>query len=110
MAKIVGMDGKQSNTPQNPMAPKLSLTDSKPIKCTKCGYDVFLPATKYRTISKLLAGSEEDVLIPIQIDVCAACGTIEDRLLPKELKAIYKNEENQNSMATSGTGDGSPES
>ena len=46
---------------------------------TECNNDVFMPAMKFRKVSKLLAGTPNDQIIPIQIFLCTACGQI-----PKE--------------------------
>lgn len=56
--------------------PKIDISKAKSIKCDECGAEVFMPAMKFKTISKLLTGSKEDQLIPIQVFVCMACGSI----------------------------------
>ena len=46
------------------------------IKCPKkdCDGDVFLTVIRFKKISKLLAGTPEDLLIPLESMVCAKCG------------------------------------
>lgn len=80
MANILGQTGQ----------PKLDLSTSKPILCSQCGYDVFLPGTKMRKISKLMAGTDQDVVIPFEILICSNCGEILDEMLPAEIKALEK--------------------
>ena len=43
---------------------------------------------KFRKISKLLTGTPQDVVIPIDIFLCGNCGEVCDELLPPELKAL----------------------
>jgi DNA-directed RNA polymerase subunit RPC12/RpoP len=80
MANILGQNGQ----------PKIDISTSKPIVCNQCGYDVFLPGTKMRKISKLMAGTDQDVLIPFEILICSNCGEILDEMLPAEIKALEK--------------------
>lgn len=42
----------------------------------ECGNDVFMPAMKFRKVSKLVTGSKEDTLIPVQVFMCTSCGNI----------------------------------
>jgi hypothetical protein len=44
-----------------------------------CENDMFMPAMKFRKVSKLLTGSKNDQLIPLQVFFCSSCGQI-----PKE--------------------------
>jgi hypothetical protein len=94
MAKILGMDGKPSQQTVAANPPKISLSDSKPIVCQHeyhgeiCGGEVFMPAVKFRTISKLLTGTPEDALVPIEVYCCSDCGTVCDAVLPKEVKNL----------------------
>jgi DNA-directed RNA polymerase subunit RPC12/RpoP len=80
MANILGQNGQ----------PKIDISTSKPIVCNQCGYDVFLPGTKMRKISKLMAGTDQDVVIPFEILICSNCGEILDEMLPAEIKALEK--------------------
>lgn len=70
--------------------PKLDLSTSKPICCIQCGYDVFIGGTKMRKISKLAAGTEQDVVVPFEILICGNCGEILEEMLPKEIQALEK--------------------
>tara|TARA_B100000029_G_C17489497_1_gene928569 strand:- start:125 stop:415 length:291 start_codon:yes stop_codon:yes gene_type:complete len=88
MAKIIGTAGGAGNTPQQ--QPKIDLKTSKPMVCTECGYDVFLPGVKLRTISRLITGTAQDVMIPIDVYLCGECGALNEQLLPEEIKHLDK--------------------
>lgn len=70
-----------------PTQPNIKPSDLQPINCGKCGGDLYLPSFKFKKISKLLVGSDKDQIVPIQVYVCASCGTIMQELLPKELQS-----------------------
>jgi hypothetical protein len=80
MANILGQNGQ----------PKLDLSTSKPILCSECGYDVFLPGTKMRKISKLVAGTDQDVIVPFDILLCGNCGELLEEVIPREIIALEK--------------------
>lgn len=66
------------NKPQ-PQAQPHQLTrqdviDAPDVQCMNCGGELFLPATRFKRISKLLLGEAEDKLVNIQTMVCANCG------------------------------------
>ncbi len=85
MAKIIGMnDG--GNTPP-PQQPKIDLSKAKEMKCQECGGTVFIPGTKFLKISKMVTGTPNDAIIPVELYLCGDCGEINQELLPKELKA-----------------------
>ncbi len=65
---------------------KLDLTKSTPVKCTECGDDTFVSGFKFRKISKLITGTPQDAIIPIEVFLCGSCGAIVNELLPNELK------------------------
>lgn len=79
MSKVVGM-----NVPQ----PKIDITKSKPITCQECGDDLFIPAMKFRKLSKLLTGTGKDAVIPIEVYMCSGCGAVNTELLPDALKDL----------------------
>tara|TARA_A200000159_G_C7237035_1_gene302825 strand:- start:197 stop:463 length:267 start_codon:yes stop_codon:yes gene_type:complete len=84
MAKIIGMnDG--GNTPP-PQQPKIDLSKAKEMKCQECGGTVFIPGTKFLKISKMVTGTPNDAIIPVELYLCGDCGEINQELLPKELK------------------------
>jgi hypothetical protein len=56
----------------------IDITKTVPLVCdnTECGNDVFMSAMKFRKVPKLLAGSTEDQIIPVQVFMCTSCGNI----------------------------------
>lgn len=89
MAKIYGMDGKSGQTPpQQNQQIQVNPKDSSPLVCENCGYDVFLPANKFRKVSKILTGAPQDILLPVEVFVCSGCGEINQELLPEQLKNL----------------------
>ena len=69
---------------------KLDMNTSKPMVCKHCGYDVFINGAKFRTISRLAAGTPQDVMIPIEVYLCGECGAVNEDLLPDEVKKLDK--------------------
>ena len=95
MAKIVGING--GGKPQKPAQsqqtnsmgqPQIDLGKSKPLLCEHCGYDTFVTGGKFRRISKLLTGTAQDVIVPIDVFLCGNCGEISQELMAPELKAL----------------------
>ena len=86
MAKIIGNAGGAGQQPLK--QPKLDLKTSKPMVCTDCGFDVFVPGVKFRTISKLITSPPQDVMIPIDVYLCGNCGKVNEQLLPEEIKKL----------------------
>mgnify|MGYP003333637446 FL=1 len=88
MAKIIGKGDKTPKQP--PQQPKIDLKKSKPMVCNHCGYDVFLPAVKFRTISKIITGTPQDVMIPVDVYCCGECGAVKEELIPVEIRNLDK--------------------
>jgi len=91
MAKIVGMEGggkPQKASEQPTQQAKIDLGKSKPVQCSHCGYDVFIDGAKFRKISKLVTGTPQDVVVPIEVLLCGACGEVCEELLPEQMKAL----------------------
>jgi len=65
-------------TAANSNGPKIDIKQTSPIVCDNqdCGNDIFMPAMKFRKVSKLLAGTQDDQIIPVQVFICTACGNI----------------------------------
>jgi hypothetical protein len=82
MANIIG----NGDVPQKQQ--KIDISQSKPMVCSECGYDVFINGTKFRKLSKLAAGSPQDIIIPFDVLLCGNCGQIKEDLLPDEIKAL----------------------
>jgi hypothetical protein len=68
--------------------PKIDISSSTPMVCSNCGYDVFISATKMRKLSRLVAGSSQDMVIPFDVLLCGECGEINQELLPTEVRAL----------------------
>lgn len=89
MAKISNLGGQQPPQQQINIKPE----DLQDIIC-ECGGELYLPSMKFKKVNKLLTGSSQDQIIPIEVFVCAACGQVLEELLPKELKNSGKKEAN----------------
>ena len=90
MAKIVGMGGNkpQKASEQSTQQAKIDLGQSKPVVCGECGYDVFVDGAKFRKISKLITGTPQDIVVPIEVMLCGNCGEICEELLPEQMKVL----------------------
>ena len=82
MAKIVGMNGGQ----QPPQQPKIDLSKATEISCQNCGGTIFIPGSKFLKISKHVAGTPQDVLVPVGVQLCGDCGELCEELLPEQLQ------------------------
>jgi hypothetical protein len=92
MAKIVGIGGnkpqKASEQSNSTGKAKIDLGKSNPVICSHCGYDVFIDGSKFRKISKLVAGTAQDVVVPIEVLLCGNCGEICEELLSPQLAVL----------------------
>ena len=86
MAGIIGGNGMMPQTSQ----PKVDISNSTPMVCKECGYDVFIPGMKFRKLSKLAFGGDNDMLIPLEVLMCGECGSINEEMLPPEIKELEK--------------------
>ena len=62
------------------------LKDTKPVQCAECKSEVFQNGVIFRKVSKILAGTDKDALIPITVPYCVNCLEPLNELLPAELK------------------------
>ena len=53
---------------------QVNVMDAPNVKCEECGKIYFEKVTVIKKISKLLTGSPEDQLVPMETYVCAKCG------------------------------------
>ena len=74
------MEQGQGQLPMN-----FNLNDARDMNC-ECGGKIFLPAYRFKKISRLLTGQPKDSVMPIELYVCASCGTALNELLPQELQ------------------------
>lgn len=66
--------------------PNFGIEDTTAIQCEKCNNNIFNNAFMFRRVSKILAGTDKDALVPIQVPVCSKCNYAIQELLPKELR------------------------
>lgn len=78
------MENLNINEPNKP-ALKFTMNDAKDILC-ECGNHTFMPAFRFKKISKLLTGQAEDSKFPIEVFLCVQCGKPLTEMLPKELQ------------------------
>jgi len=64
----------------------ISLDQTKGVKCEKCSNETFQDAFLLRKASRLLTGTAQDALIPIQVFACTKCGHVNEEFLPMQLK------------------------
>jgi DNA-directed RNA polymerase subunit RPC12/RpoP len=74
----------QQGQEQLPM--NFNLNDARDMECQNCGGKIFLPAYRFKKISRLLTGQPKDSVMPIELYVCASCGSPLNDLLPPELQ------------------------
>ncbi len=70
---------------QGQMPVGFNLNDARDMNC-ECGGNIFLPAYRFKKISRLLTGAPKDSVMPIELYVCASCGKPLQDLLPQELQ------------------------
>lgn len=69
---------KMKKTVGQGQGPTIDIKKTTPIVCDneECGNDMFMNAMKFRKVSKLLAGTPDDQIIPVQVFMCTACGNV----------------------------------
>lgn len=77
MADILGQQKQQ---------PKIDLSKAKEMECSECKGTVFIQGTKFLKISKIITGTPQDAIIPVEVYLCGDCGEINQELLPKEFQ------------------------
>jgi uncharacterized Zn finger protein len=70
----------------------LSINETLPVECEKCGHTFFEEALHIRKISGLLTGTGQNSYMPIPVFSCKACGHVNTEFLPKELKQLGRSE------------------
>jgi len=71
------------------MKMNVDITQTTPIT-SEDGNQVFTEAVVLRKLSKFLAGTSEDAVIPIPVFVDTKTGKILTEMLPKEIRAEYE--------------------
>ena len=80
MAQILGGANSQPNKPQ------IDFSKATEMECQECKGTVFIPANKFLKVSKIVTGTPNDAIIPVELYLCGDCGAINKELLPKELQ------------------------
>lgn len=72
--------------PQKPQM-NVDISQAKDVVCQTegCEGKLFLPAARFKKLSKILTGAAQDAMIPIDVFVCAKCGAVLEELLPRGL-------------------------
>lgn len=65
----------------------ISLDKTLPIDCEECGNDSFQQILFLRKVSKFLAGTAEDGVIPIPSFACTKCGYVNQEFKPNTKQA-----------------------
>ena len=81
MAQILGGQSSQPNKPQ------IDFSKATEMECQECKGTVFIPANKFLKVSKIVTGTPNDAIIPVELYLCGDCGEIVQELLPKELQS-----------------------
>jgi|TARA_B110000240_G_scaffold121578_1_gene135791 DNA-directed RNA polymerase subunit RPC12/RpoP len=80
MAQILGGANSQPNKPQ------IDFSKATEMECQDCKGTVFIPANKFLKVSKLVTGTPNDAIVPVELYLCGDCGEIVEELLPEQLK------------------------
>ncbi len=64
----------------------IGLDKTSPVSCDKCGSQVFQEGVLLRKASRLLTGTAQDALIPIQVFACMNCGSVNEEFLPIQMR------------------------
>lgn len=68
-----------------PTQAQINLKDGRDVVC-ECGNRIFMPGFRFKKFSRLLTGSPNDSILPIELFLCTACGKPLSELLPQDLK------------------------
>lgn len=65
------------------MTPEEMFKHAEDIKCEECGSTVFREVYVLKKISKLIAATDKDQVVPVPTFACLKCGHINDEIYPK---------------------------
>lgn len=68
--------------------PNISIDQTSPVECEKCGSMHFQQALHLRKASGLLTGTGQTTYIPIPVFACLECNHINTEFLPKEVRNL----------------------
>ena len=77
----------KTQNPGNPTRPQIDLGNTEKMELD--GNVLFQPGFILRKVSKFIAGTEEDAIIPIQVFFDPKTNKIVEQMLPKELRDEY---------------------
>jgi hypothetical protein len=80
MAQILG------NQPGVPQQPRVDLSQAQDMNCPHCNYPYFIQAVMMKKISRFVANTAKDAVLPVDVLLCGHCGKPLDELLPAELR------------------------
>lgn len=80
---IVGKNGQPNQTSGQGAQVNINLAEQPNIECTECNGIYFEQAMQFKKVSKLLTGSPQDQIAPIQVFRCMDCGTPCTELMPE---------------------------
>lgn len=63
----------------------ISLDKTTPLVCEECSNETFMQVTFLRKVSKFIAGTDQDALIPIPSFACLKCDHVNEEFQPKNL-------------------------
>lgn len=66
-----------------------NLSDTQPMHCENCNHGIFQQGIIFRKVSKLIAGTDKDALVPINVPYCVKCKTPVSELLPPDIRDQY---------------------
>lgn len=81
MKQPIQMNPNEAGQPQT----QIDITQATDLKC-HCGGDTFVNGFRFKKVSKILTGTPDDAIIPIEVFLCGDCGEALEDLLPKELR------------------------
>lgn len=65
---------------------KVSLKDTKEVKCSQCGNTTFNPCYLMREVNQFVIGAKQKTLSPIEVFECLKCHHVLEDTMPMELK------------------------
>jgi len=85
--KDMGSPPHQGNqpTPQQ-IATALNSAEYLQCKTDNCGGTMFLPASAFKRLSRIALATDQDAIVPVELMVCAKCGSVLSELLPDGMK------------------------
>ena len=64
----------------------IRLEETSEVTCEACGNNVFTEGLLMRRVSKFIAGTPNDSMVPIAVFTCSKCGHVNSEFIPQQLK------------------------